>query len=75
MRHAGASRCVVRLARGPDVLEITVEDDGAGVEATRHGVGLRSMRERATELCGRFAVASTPDGGTRIEAALPTGTP
>lgn len=75
VRHAGASRCAVRLAHGPDMLEITVEDDGAGFEVARHGVGLRSMRERATELCGRFSLASTPDLGTRIEAALPTGTP
>lgn len=49
-RHARASKCAVRLTCPVGrALEIEVTDDGAGLpEKPEGGVGLRSMRERAT---------------------------
>ena len=42
-----------------DWLTLTVEDDGAGLGPDRGvGVGLFSMRERAEELGGRFAIGA-----------------
>jgi signal transduction histidine kinase len=41
-----------------------------GVDPTR-GVGLTSMRERAAEVGGAFAVGPRTGGGTRVEARLP----
>ena len=38
---------------------------------TRAGVGLTSMRERATELGGRLVVEGLPGGGTCVYAELP----
>jgi signal transduction histidine kinase len=70
VRHARASRCVVRLTRSRDGLRVTVEDDGRGIgPAAPRGVGLESMRARAEELGGAFSVTSGE--GTRIEARLP----
>ncbi|MDX6485377.1 MAG: hypothetical protein QOF43_530, partial [Gaiellaceae bacterium] len=70
-RHANASRCDVDL-RLADGLELDISDDGVGLaDDCRPGVGLRSMRERAYELGGRFDTGRSPAGGTTIHASLP----
>ncbi|GAA3310157.1 hypothetical protein GCM10020295_76470 [Streptomyces cinereospinus] len=73
VRHAGATRCEVRLARHPHAAVLTVVDDGTGLPArVRPGaVGLASMAERARELGGVCEVTSGPSG-TRVYAVLPT---
>ena len=49
-----------------------VRDDGVGLAgATRDGVGLPAMRERATELGGSCATGPGPDGGTLVAARIP----
>ena len=76
VRHAGARRCAVRLARdvAAGTLCIEIEDDGRGLGPDhRSGVGLSSMRERAEELGGAFAIEPIPGGGTRVRAELPLG--
>lgn len=72
-RHAQASRVSVTLSYMADVVALDVQDDGAGIapEPTRGGVGMRSMRERAAELGGEFAVESTPGEGVTIAVTLP----
>jgi signal transduction histidine kinase len=71
VRHARAKGCVVRLTVNGGVgLEIT--DDGIGLPEERAaGVGLVSMRERAAELGGKYAVDRIPAGGTRVLVWLP----
>ena len=70
-RHAAASSCAVRLWVDDD-LHIEVVDDGVGLPAvTNGGVGLSSMRERASELGGECLVEADHDGGTRVFATLP----
>ena len=70
--HAGAQHCRVRLALPGRILEIEVVDDGQGLrEGYQAGVGLLSMRERATELGGTCTVEALPGGGTRVAALLP----
>jgi signal transduction histidine kinase len=68
-RHSRAGTCTVTL-RVQDGLVIEVVDDGADIAAWRPGVGLTSMRERATELGGRFMAGPEPGGG-RVCAVLP----
>ena len=71
VRHAGARTCTVRLSVD-DALCVEVVDDGRGIDpAAPTGVGLASMRGRAMELGGSFAVAAPPTGGTRVLAWLP----
>lgn len=70
-RHASARSCAVRLWVDDD-LHIEVVDDGVGLPAlTNGGVGLASMRERASELGGECLVESDRAGGTRVFATLP----
>ncbi len=70
-RHAGASRIALRVALRGDEAEVRVVDDGAGIDAgAPHGVGLRTMRERAEELGGTLEVASGRTG-TPLRPAPP----
>lgn len=71
-RHAFARHCWVRLNTSVDMLHVEVEDDGQGVDPTHPaGVGLRSMRERATELGGDLMVRPRTPHGTLVLASLP----
>jgi len=70
-RHAQAHSCVVRLAVNEEV-GLEIFDDGVGIPAERSaGVGLSSMRERASELGGSCIVERAPEGGTRVLVRLP----
>ena len=54
------------------MLELEIADDGTGFESgIRAGVGLSSMRERASELGGTLSVEQIASGGTRVIANLP----
>jgi signal transduction histidine kinase len=71
VRHARAHSCVVQLAVNEDVV-LEIVDDGVGIPAQRSaGVGLSSMRERASELGGSCVVQPTREGGTQVLVRLP----
>jgi len=72
-RHANARHCTVRLSLdgNADTVRLEVEDDGRGIgRGPSTGVGLASMRERAEELGGRFAVGAS-ESGTIVTVILP----
>jgi signal transduction histidine kinase len=74
VRHAGASRCSIRLILDEDAgaLSVEVEDDGRGIrDYDSIGVGMISMRERTEELGGWCTVESVEGGGTLVRALLP----
>lgn len=73
-RHAGATRCTVALARHGDTLVLRVTDDGVGLpERLRPGLGLSSIRERATELGGTVEFGVVDGGGACVDVRLPAG--
>ncbi|HXZ74582.1 MAG TPA: GAF domain-containing sensor histidine kinase [Streptosporangiaceae bacterium] len=75
-RHARARHCQITLGTSGDLAELTIGDDGTGPPPARtpgRGVGLDSMRERATELGGSFTIEARPAGGTVVRALLPAG--
>ncbi|MBC3987601.1 GAF domain-containing sensor histidine kinase [Streptomyces sp. AC563] len=79
LRHAGASRVEVTLARhGASGALLSVHDDGRGFDpsavrrAGRH-LGLVSMRDRAAAVGGALTVESAPGKGTLIEMEVPGG--
>jgi two-component system, NarL family, sensor kinase len=68
-RHSTSASASVRLEPAPDGLHLEVTDRGRS-GAWRAGVGLASMRERATELGGTLEAGPGPAGG-RVAALLP----
>ena len=81
VKHAGADRVRVRLDRSGDTLRLLIEDNGCGfdpdsvgyTEAGGRGLGLLSMRERASFSGGECRIASALGQGTRIEVEWPCG--
>ena len=72
-KHSQARECTIRFANH-NGLEIEITDHGIGLPPNiTHGVGLRSMRERAEELGGSCVIESGVNGGTRVLARLPNG--
>lgn len=80
VKHAGASRATIRLARrGASEVCATVEDDGTGFDVAAHsshpsaatGFGLFSIRERISHLGGTMHVESGAGIGTRIRLTVP----
>lgn len=70
-RHAEAHNCTVQLAAN-EVLELEINDDGAGLPALyQAGIGISSMRERTAELGGTLHLQSKPGAGTTLTASLP----
>jgi signal transduction histidine kinase len=72
-RHSGAREAQVRLNFLPDALELEIEDHGKGSEspATRTGIGLVGMRERAELLGGAIEFKRPPQGGTLVRLRVP----
>jgi two-component system NarL family sensor kinase len=71
VQHGKARNCAVCLSLDGG-LTLAVSDDGQGIpEAMAQGVGLVSMRERAEELGGTFAIRRGKSGGTEVEVSLP----
>ena len=69
LRHGDASRCHVMM-RIDGALHLEITDNGSGRGPWRHGVGLRSMYERAAELGGSLTAGPTDLGG-RVHVLLP----
>ena len=76
LKHAEARTCVIRFDVDADALDVEIRDDGRGLRPSddpdrRIGVGLHTMRERATEVGGSCAIEPIDGGGTRVRARLP----
>ena len=74
VRHANARSLLVTVAHDHNTLVVSIEDDGTGFDlaAISPGIGLQSMRERARELGGTWAMTPREEGsGCRITVRLP----
>lgn len=74
-KHAQASIVSVSLQSTGKAVKLRIEDDGIGLKRgakgrRREGLGLTSMRERATEIGAQLCVESVPGKGTAIEVLL-----
>lgn len=72
VRHSGCRSCCLSLRREEAWLVVEASDDGHGIAPdAAPGVGLRSIRERASEVGGRLEVTERPGGGTVVRARVP----
>ncbi len=74
VRHGQASKVKVRLAIEDGNAVLSVEDNGVGIgeeSVESNGMGLRSMRYRASVLNGSLEISRLPEGGTRVRCRAP----
>jgi two-component system NarL family sensor kinase len=82
-KHAHAKRVHVSVRRREDAVELTVADDGRGLDLARvrqaplrGSIGLASSAERAEAIGGAFELGAPPSGrGTRVRVSLPAPVP
>ena len=74
-RHAAATRVEIELRRDADRVNLTMCDNGRGIELGElydpHSIGLLGMRERAELLGGECHITGQPGVGTTIAAWVP----
>jgi signal transduction histidine kinase len=81
VKHARATEAEVQLVATPAGVNVTVKDNGVGFASdartnsgryrAAHGLGLLSMRERASEYGGTFRIESERGRGTRVHVDIP----
>jgi signal transduction histidine kinase len=80
VRHSRATALDVALEAREGHLVLSLRDNGVGFDAVRmfaapasvaSGIGLRSVRESAEELGGRFEIESGPDGTKLVVTVAP----
>ena len=83
VRHSGARNAIVTLSQTDDRLEMTIDDDGQGIDesvsrfgaSSMRGLGVIGMRERVQALGGTFGLDSRNGRGTRVAVHLPAVSP
>src|SRR6266487_1659368 len=68
-RHSQASQASLRLEAAAELLTLVLSDNGQGFDpraAEQRGLGLRSIRERITQIGGTVLIHSTPGAGTHL---------
>ena len=74
VRHAKASRVVIRLAAEGAWVRLSIEDDGIGIALDGpRGLGLHGIEERVTIAGGTLTIASAPERGTVVTVEVPCG--
>lgn len=76
VRHAGEDVTVtIKLQGTPGKLDFSISDTGTGIDRNNleasHGLGLKSMAERAALVGGTLAIESAPGQGTCIHVRIP----
>jgi len=82
-KHSGATEAWVSLDFRPDMLRLTIGDNGQGFNsrvrrdrlASEGHLGLLGIRERATALGGSLQVQSRRPTGTKLNLKIPIPTP
>lgn len=72
IRHGQAKVIRISVSIAAQQVQLLVEDDGSGaLEHAHRGVGLGSMRERATRLAGEMTLGRSAAGGVSVRVRVP----
>jgi signal transduction histidine kinase len=74
VRHAQAAQVWVDLSVEDDLVSLTVQDNGIGMDEEKsrsNGIGLAGLRERITIAGGTLNISSAPKRGTVLSAQFP----
>lgn len=75
-KHSEADSVKIKLTRSAGGIELTVSDDGIGLDRPddtfrSSGMGFRNIRERLESLGGEFRVTGRRNNGTTLEVYIP----
>src|SRR5262249_47478228 len=81
VKHSKASQVRIAFTVTPEMLTLTITDNGSGFDLStvkgalfsdqKGGQGIFSMKKRAAEMAGDLTINSVPGEGTTIRLALP----
>jgi signal transduction histidine kinase len=73
IKHAHADAVQVKLSCLPGQIQLSVNDNGKGIDPELHtnGIGLLGIRERIQLIGGHLNVISKQGKGTRLTATVP----
>jgi signal transduction histidine kinase len=77
LRHSGGHHVTITVSGASRRIVLEVTDDGTGFDpssARRSGLGLASMRQRATAAGGTLRLVSAPGQGTTVRLEAPVRT-
>ncbi len=78
LKHARAERIAIRAVIDRDRLQVAVEDDGVGIQDLQRagaGLGMQSMKLRASAVGAELSLGSLPGGGTAVTCSCPQAEP
>lgn len=72
LKHSGATEAHLRFNRQGDRVQLTVSDNGRGLQTgeTPDGMGLKNIRTRVESIGGSLRIDSIPGGGTAFVITL-----
>lgn len=74
LKHSGAQSIAIELSSRPGGIVLSVIDDGMGLAAdadTRAGLGMRTMRFRASTMGARLSITRGAGGGNSVVCDVP----
>lgn len=75
LKYGHAKRLKIELSARGDLQHLAISDDGVGIDPERvqlsQGLGLHSLRQRATLLDGSFTIHRNACGGTTVAVSYP----
>ena len=74
-RHSGATRVRLGLHAANGTIQLSIADNGHGIQAEGAGLGMTGMRARARNAGGEFSLRSSNGHGVEIEVTVPVGKP
>jgi two-component system, NarL family, sensor kinase len=73
IKHSKATEALIQIIGQPEIIHITVEDNGVGFSPdSKGGLGMKSIESRTTYLNGKLSVDSEVNKGTTITIEIPT---
>jgi signal transduction histidine kinase len=72
-KHAAATEIQVKVVRQRTRLDVSVRDNGVGMDSTtiHKGLGLTGIKERVKDINGATSIETRPGGGTIVRITLP----
>lgn len=76
VRHSGATKITLKMISTPAVTTLEIVDNGCGIDCledsnAKIGLGMHTMRYRASLLGATLRMVALPDGGTSVAVSLP----